>query len=298
MPSHILIVGCGAIGGLFAAALSTIAKVSAFDTDGEHVRAINAQGLRVIGKKPRNARVEATDDPGTLKGSAFDAVIFLIKSKMTGTAMSQLLPVLDGNPALVTLQNGMGNAEVLLSQPDAVIIRGVTMNAGRYVEPGCVESLIEGKTWLGPTRGSIEDVRPLAALLNKAGMETDTVADPMGAVWSKFVFNCVMNPLGALMMGDNASRYDSPEMRGLIDDMAAECTAVVQALGGTFAFPPMEFVAKVRVGEIPLSTHAGSMALDIARGAPTEIDELTGSSCAKGNGSNCPFRAAKQCIAW
>ena len=78
----------------------------------------------------------------------------------------------------------MGNAEVLLSLPDAIVIRGVTMNAGRYVEPGCVESLIEGKTWLGPARGSIEDVRPLAGLLNKAGMETDIVADPMGAVWS------------------------------------------------------------------------------------------------------------------
>ena len=117
MPSHILIVGCGAIGGLFAAALSTVAKVSAFDTSGEHVRAINAQGLRVTGKNPRTAHVEATDDPATLKGSAFDAVIFLIKSKMTGSAMSQLRPVLDGNPVLVTLQNGMGNAEVLLSQP-------------------------------------------------------------------------------------------------------------------------------------------------------------------------------------
>ena len=154
-------------------------------------------------------------------------------------------------------------------EPDAIIIRGVTMNAGRYVEPGCVESLIEEGTGMSPTRGSIEDVRPLAALLNKAGMETDTVADPMGAVWSKFVFNCIaVNPLGALMMGDNAYRYNSPEMRGLIDDMAAECTAIVQALGGTFAFPPMEFVAKVRAGEIPLSTHAGSMALDIAEGRP------------------------------
>jgi 2-dehydropantoate 2-reductase len=224
---------------------------------------------------------------------AFDAVIFLIKSKLTGAVMAQLRPVLAGNPALVTLQNGMGNAEVLLSQPDAIIIRGVTMNAGRYVEPGCVESLIEGKTWLGPARGSIEDVRPLAALLNKAGMETDTVADPMGAVWSKFVFNCVMNPLGALMMGDNASRYDSPEMRALIDDMAAECTAVVQALGGTFAFPPMEFVAKVRAGEIPLSTHAGSMALDIARGAPTEIDELTGFIVREGERLKVPVSNCK-----
>lgn len=276
MSAQILIVGCGAIGSLFAATLSSVASVTALDANAEHVGAISTHGLRISGRNPQTARVWATADPAALKGAAFDVVIFLIKSKMTTAALAQLRPVLAGNPSLVTLQNGMGNAEVLLTVPEAAVIRGVTMNAGRYVEPGCVERLIEGKTWLGPARGSADDVRSLADLLNKGGMETEIVADPMGAVWSKFVFNCVMNPLGALMMGDNAARYDSAEMRALIDDMAAECTAVVQALGGSFAFPPMEFVEKVRIGEIPLSKHAGSMALDIARGAPTEIDELTG----------------------
>jgi 2-dehydropantoate 2-reductase len=65
-------------------------------------------------------------------------------------------------------------------------------------------------------------------------------------------------------------------MRALVDDMAEECMAVARALGGTFAFPPMEYVDKIRAGQIPLSKHAGSMALDIERGVPTEIDELTG----------------------
>jgi 2-dehydropantoate 2-reductase len=240
------------------------------------VRAINAQGVRVTGKSPRTARITATDDPAALKGERFDAVIFLIKSKATGAALAQLQPVLAGTPLLVTLQNGMGNAEVLLGAPGAIVVRGSTMNAGRYVEPGCVENLIEGKTWLGPVRGTVDNIRPLGELLNAAGMLTEILADPMGAVWSKFAFNCVMNPLGALMMGDNAARYDAPEMCALIDDMAAECMAVVKALGGHFAFPPMEFVAKVRSGEIPRSKHGGSMALDIARGVPTEIDELTG----------------------
>ena len=276
MSEQILIVGCGAIGGLFSAALSSVARVTVFDTNPEHVKAINAHGLRVAGKNPRTARIEVTDDPTTLKNTSFAAIIFLIKSKMTPAALAQLRPAFIGNPKLVTLQNGMGNAEALLSVPNAIVLRGVTMNAGRYVEAGCVESLIEGKSWLGPARGTVEDVRPLADLLNKAGMETEIVVDPMGAVWAKFVLNSVMNPLGALMMGDNASRHDSPDMRALIDDMAAECIAVVQALGGTFAFPPMEYVDKIRSGQIPLSRHAGSMALDIARGAATEIDELTG----------------------
>ncbi|MGA7251391.1 MAG: 2-dehydropantoate 2-reductase, partial [Pseudolabrys sp.] len=184
--------------------------------------------------------------------------------------------VLAGNPPLVTLQNGIGNAEVLLSASEAVVIRGVTMNAARYVDAGRVESLIEGKTWLGPARGSVEDARAFADLLSKGGMQTEVIGDPMGAVWSKFVFNCVMNPLGALMMGDNASRYDSSDLHMLIDDMAAECEAVVRALGGTFAFAPMDHVEKIRTGQIARSRHAGSMALDIERGVPTEIDELTG----------------------
>ncbi len=274
--ANILIVGCGAIGGLFASALAKVASVSAYDVNAEHVAAINANGLRVIGKSPRVARVAATDDARALKGTDFAAVIFLLKSKFTATAVAQLQPVLADGPLLVTLQNGMGNAEVLLNVPSATVVRGATMNAGSYVEPGCIENLIEGKTWLGPARGQLDTIRPLCDLLNAAGMSTELIADPMGAVWSKFVFNCVMNPLGALMMGDNAARHNSPEMRALVDDMAAECMAVVERLGGRFAFPPMEFVNKLRSGALPMSKHAGSMALDIARAAPTEIDELTG----------------------
>lgn len=275
MP-YILIVGCGAIGGLFATALSKAADVTGFDANAEHVAAIKRDGLRVTGKSPRDARFAITGNIEDLRGKSFDAIFFLIKSKATAAVLTQLRPVLAGNPILVTVQNGMGNAEVLLDVPNAIVARGATMNAGRYVEPGVVENLIEGKTWLGPQRGSVADIAVLGATMNAAGMTTEIVADPMGAVWSKFVFNCVMNPLGALMMGDNAARHNVAEMRALVDDMAAECTAVIAALGGRFAFPPMEFVAKIRSGEVPLSKHAGSMALDIARGAPTEIDELTG----------------------
>ncbi|MEI7804081.1 MAG: ketopantoate reductase family protein [Hyphomicrobiales bacterium] len=275
MAAQILIAGCGAIGSLFAAALSSVAKVTAYDTSAEHVGAINANGLRITGKGERVARIAATNDPAKLTEN-FDAIIFLTKSKATGPALAALRPHLRGNPLLVTLQNGMGNAEVLLGVSDAAVVRGVTMNAGRYIEAGCVENLIQGNTWLGPLRGSVDDIRPLGDLLNAAQMPTEIIADPMGAVWSKFVFNCVMNPVGALLMGNNAARYGSPEIRALVDDMAEECISVVRALGGSFAFDPMDFVKKTRAGELPISKHAGSMALDIARGAPTEIDELTG----------------------
>src|SRR5512141_126881 len=136
MTAKILIVGCGAIGGLFASALTKSAEVTGFDANAEHVAAIQRDGLRVTGKSPRVARFAITGDVEALRGKSFDAVLFLIKSKATAAVLAQLRPVLSGNPVLVTLQNGMGNAEVLLDVSGAIVARGATMNAGRYVEPG------------------------------------------------------------------------------------------------------------------------------------------------------------------
>ena len=276
MTTSVLVVGCGAIGGLFTSALAEVAKVTVYDINRDHVDAINRDGLKVSGERPRTVHVAATADPAALRGQDFSTILFLCKSKATKEALASVLPQLSGQPLLVTMQNGMGNAEILLTAPDTPVARGPTMCAGRYVGPGHVEVLRQDTTWLGPVRGGVNDITAFAALLNTAGMPTELLADPMGAVWSKFVFNCVMNPLGALMMGDNSARYHVPEMCALIDDMAAECIAVVTGLGGDFAFPPMDYVAKTRSGVVPLSRHGGSMALDIGRGAETEIDELTG----------------------
>jgi 2-dehydropantoate 2-reductase len=272
---RILLVGCGAIGGIFAAALARACALTVYDTNQEHVGAIRDEGLRVLGTRPTTARVHAVDDARELAGT-FDAVLFFTKSSATAAALAQVRAALAGRPLLVTLQNGMGNSEALLAIAGVPVARGVTMHAGRYVGPGCVEHLIGGDTWLGPLRGGLEDVRWFGELLGAAGIATEVIADPMPAVWSKFVFNSVMSPVGALLLGDNAARFESAHVRALIDDMAAECMHTVEALGGRFAFDPMGFVKKVRMGELPMSKHAGSMALDLARGAQTEIDELTG----------------------
>ncbi|MFT8242575.1 ketopantoate reductase family protein [Roseomonas sp. BN140053] len=272
----VLIVGCGAIGGVLAAKLAPLARVVALDTDAAHVAAIRAEGLRLTGVTAATARIEAVPNATELAGQHFDAVIFLVKSAATEPAARALLPVLEGRPWLVTLQNGMGNAETLCALSDLPVARGVAMQAGRFAGPGQVEHLIDGAIWLGPVRGDAADLRWLGALLNDAGLSATVLDEPMGAVWSKFVFNAVMNPVGALLLGNNAARYEVPEVRELIDEMAAECIAVVEALGGTLAFDPMDFVKKIRTGQAPLSRHAGSMALDVARGAPLEVDELTG----------------------
>jgi 2-dehydropantoate 2-reductase len=112
--------------------------------------------------------------------------------------------------------------------------------------------------------------------MTKSGLPTKVVADPRGAIWGKFIFNSVMNPVGAIVQGVNAARYEVPEMRALIDDMARECVHVAEALGVRLEFDPMYLVKKFRSGEVPLSKHAGSMAQDIEAGRETELEAMTG----------------------
>ncbi|EBA07780.1 ketopantoate reductase family protein [Sagittula stellata] len=291
---RILVVGCGAMGSLFAGHLSEVAEVVGFDANETHLDAIRSDGLRIAaGGEERVFRFEVTSDAAALAGRRFDAALFMVKSGATATVIETLGPTLDG-AVLLTLQNGMGNAETLMQVAGARVGRGVTMEAGRYLGPGKVEHLIRGQTsWFGPVRVETHDLQPLAEAFSLAGLKAEVIPDPMGAVWSKFLFNAVMNPVGALVGGDNRARYEVPEVRALIDDMAAEGTAVIEALGGTFAFDPMGFVKKVRSGEVPLSSHCGSMALDIARGAPTEIEELTGFVVREGDRLGVPVEASR-----
>ena len=289
---QVLVVGVGAIGGIVAAKLAAHADVTGLDTNGQHALRIGEQGLVVEGVSRHAVRFPCVTQAGDLRGRRFDAIVFLTKSKATGAVVESLSRLLVHLPLLVTLQNGMGNSEVLAAT-GLPVARGVTMSAGRYVEPGRVEHLIAGTTWLGPAAGTVDDLRWFAELLAASGLPCEVIRDPMDAVWSKFVFNCVMNPVGALVGGSNAARYEVPEVRALIDQMAAECQEVVRALGGSFAFDPMAFVHKVRSGEIPRSSHAGSMALDIARGADTEIDELTGWIVAQGQRLGIPVPACR-----
>ena len=275
---NILLVGCGAMGGIFAERLSHVAAVTAYDTNREHVAAIQQDGLRVTADdEERVGRPEATADAAALAGRRFDALIFLVKSGATAAALDQVRPVLGDGTVLLTLQNGMGNAEQLLGVPGVTVARGVTLDAGRYVGSGRSEHLVRGQpTFFGPVRGRVEDLRWLGDLVNAAGISCEVMADPMPAVWAKFVLNAVMNPVGALLLGVNAARYEVPQVVELIDEMAEECTRVVEGLGGRLAFDPLINVKKMRAGAVPLSRHGGSTALDIARGVPTEIEELTG----------------------
>jgi 2-dehydropantoate 2-reductase len=273
----ILVVGAGAIGGLYAACLAKVAEVVVLDTNAAHVEAIRRDGLTVTGRTETAARPAAFASAAEMGRRRFDAAIILVKSQATEGALRSIRPVMEGRPLLVTLQNGMGNEELLMRASDLDVAHGVSFEAARYESPGRVQHLVHGEdSWLGPARGTVEAVAWLGELMTRSGIPTKVVADPRGAIWGKFIFNSVMNPIGAIVQGVNAARYDVPEMRALIDDMAAECIRVAEALGIRLAFDPMYLVKKIRSGESPLTKHAGSMAQDLEAGRETELEAMTG----------------------
>jgi len=273
----ILIVGAGAIGGLYAARLAGLAEVVVLDTNDAHVEAICSRGLIVTGLTESTTPLAAFATAAEMGRRRFDAVIMLVKSQATESAFRSIEPALEGRPVLVTFQNGMGNEEALMGISDLDVAHGVSFEASRYDGPGRLHHLVHGEeSWLGPSRGSVESVAWLGELMTRSGLPTKVVADPRGAIWGKFIFNSVMNPIGAIVLGVNAARYDVPEMRALIDDMAAECIRVAEALGIKLEFDPMYLVKKFRSGELPLTKHAGSMAQDLEAGRETELEAMTG----------------------
>jgi len=273
----ILVVGAGAIGGIYAAYASTQADVAVLDTNAEHVAAIREKGLKLTGTAELTGTMEAFTSPAEMGRRRFDAVIILVKSQYTAAAFQGLLPFFEGRPLLVTFQNGMGNVEALEPLCDFDIAHGVSFEAGRYVGPGHVDHYIHGQdSWIGPARGPVESVQWLGDLFTAPGLPTKVAADPRGAIWGKFIFNCVMNPVGAIVLGENRARYEVAEVRELIDELFAEGIRVAEAQGIKLPYDPMSLVKKTRSGELPLTRHAGSMAVDVAAGRETELEAMTG----------------------
>src|SRR5258708_6658363 len=253
---HILVVGAGAIGGLYAAYLAKVADVVVLDTNRAHVEAITGHGLTLTGCTESVAKLATFASAAEMGKRRFDAAIILVKSQATGAAFDSVRSGLEGRPVLVTFQNGMGNDETLRRISDLDVAHGVSFEAARYDGPGRVHHLVHGEdSWLGPARGKVETIAWLGELMTKSGLPTRVVADPRGAIWGKFIFNSVMNPIGAIVQGVNAARYEAPEMRALVDDMAAHCIRVAEPLALRPSSDPISLPTKTPAAPTPLTQH-------------------------------------------
>jgi len=284
---RICVVGCGAIGGLFAAHLAQLADVEmwAYDRDQGHVDAINRDGLRLKGRTELVANVNARTDPADIPRCRFGIVA--TKGTVTEPAIVAAAPVFADGGSVCSVQNGIGNEELIAGHVTRVM-RGVTLPASRVAGPGMIESDGHGLTWIGPFEPSpapLAEVRYLAELLARSGLDALGLDDVRGAQWTKLLFNCATNPLSALTGLTHGQLVDHAPTRRLLEAVIQEGRAVAGALGISLEEDPVELVE--RLGHENYG-HRPSMLQDVIAQRPTEIAQLNGGVVGAGRACGVP----------
>jgi 2-dehydropantoate 2-reductase len=273
---RVCVVGCGAVGSLFAANLAQLEDVEvwAYDLARDHVEAINAGGLRLSGAGELVGRVSATSDAAELPPSDFGIVA--TKAMHTESAIAATAHVF-AEGAVCSVQNGLGNEEAL-ARHVARVIRGTTFPAGRVVEPGRVQWDVKGNTTIGPFEPSpapLEEVERLAEACTRAGLPTTAVADARGPQWRKVIFNAATNPVGALTGLTHGRVCEDPALRRLVSGLVDEGKAVADAQGIVLDADPEELIDHAARPEVAYD-HKASMLQDVEARRETEIDYLNG----------------------
>ena len=270
----VCVVGCGAVGSLFAAHLARLddVEVWAYDLDDRHCKAINSAGLRLSGLADFTSKLNASSDASKIPPC--DYGIVATKSYHTRSAIEATAAIFkDG--AVASVQNGVGSEEIIAEYAPRVI-RGTTFPAGHIVEPGHIQQDAVGQTWIGPFEpkpATMNEVELLAEALTRSGMDTLAMKDARGAQWTKLVFNASTNPIGALTQLTHGQVCDQKDVRALVTGLVNEAVAVADKLGITLDSDPEKLIDHAR--EVAYD-HKASMLQDILGRRKTEVEALNG----------------------
>jgi 2-dehydropantoate 2-reductase len=283
---RVAVIGCGAIGSLYAAHLARVPGVEVWAVDpwAEHVEAIRSGGLRVTGLTDFTATVQARTDGRDLPPCEFGIVA--TKAGQTGPAMTGARAAL-ADASVVSVQNGLGNEEIIAEFVPRVI-RGSIITAGAIVAPGVVRYESAGDSWFGPFEprpAPMGEVKQLARLLSEGGLRTHALVDARGPQWTKVIFNSATSPLAALTGLSMGPLCTDAGLRAQVDALIAEAVAVCVREGIVLARPPGEAVDEA-IAEA--YDHQPSMLQDVLARRATEIDVLNGGIAAAGRRAGVP----------
>lgn len=268
------IIGAGAMGSLFAGLLSPHAQIRLLTGRTDHRDAIRSAGL--ILEEPAGERsvvVSVVSDP--IEASGADLALVLCKSYQTEWAARTAARILAENGIALTLQNGLGNREILASVlGQARVWQGVTAQGATLIGPGRVRHAGTGPTYL-ETRPDLQDrVQEVVALFRQAGIETILSPHVEGLLWGKLVINAGINAVTAILRVPNGALLESPAAIEIMNRAVSEAAAVASAQG--ISLPYADPQARVRQVCRATSENRSSMLVDILRGGPTEIDFING----------------------
>jgi 2-dehydropantoate 2-reductase len=290
---RVCVIGAGAIGGLFAAHLATVADVFVLTRRQEHAQELNDRGLRVSGRHAFTARVTAAADPRELPD--FDVGIIATKATGVEAAAESLAGRFQG-ATIVTVQNGLGAEEVVRRHGEWNQISAVTFMSGTKHSDTHVEYILDTPTWLGPYRETpYEHVQELARLLVESGLEAEALPDLRPAQWSKLIFNASVNGVAVLTRLPHDEHYAAEDAESdlghLVHALVDEGKLVAAAAEVELHDDPWEMnVLATKRG----SAHYPSMLEDVEARRPTEVESINGAlvRAAEQRGVGAPLQTA------
>jgi 2-dehydropantoate 2-reductase len=292
-PLHkVAVMGAGAVGSFYGAMLARAGHRVTLIGRPAHVQAIQRDGLQLeMGRQLHTVRVEACSDPSAVAGA--DLVLCCVKSGDTEDAARQIAPHLGPATLLMSLQNGVGNAETLARLLPCRVIPAVVYVAVALGGPGRVCHFGRGDLAIGAmpggTQSSVPEWPTLQALVDffaGAQVPVRIVPDVAVELWAKLLVNCAYNAISGLAQMPYARLAEQADIRALQDDIVREVIAVAAASGLTLPLDAsLDAVRRIAVG---MPQQLSSTAQDMARRKPSEIDHLNGYIARRGRELGVP----------
>jgi len=284
MNLKIAIIGAGAMGCLYGAKLSSAPenRVYLIDVWKEHIDAINSNGLLIEedGATVKYENLTASTDAAVC-GYADLAFVF-VKSTLTKQAVQEAVSVFGPGTAAVTLQNGLGNIELISEVVGSeTVIAGTTAHGATMLGPGKIRHAGRGMTFIGELDGTatarIEAIRDV---LNRSGIDTEISDNALGLVWDKLLVNVGINALTGITKLHNGELLDYPEIVELMELAVNEGKEVAKAKGVKLGFEdPVSHTMDVCRAT---AKNKASMLQDVLNHKKTEIDMINGAIVREG----------------
>jgi len=280
MVRKVAVVGAGAVGSFYGAMLARAGHAVVLIGRPAHVDAIRRDGLRLeMAGKSESLTIDASSEIAAAHGA--DLVLVSVKSSDTEAVARELAPALARDAVIVSLQNGVENADVIARHVAATVVPAVVYVATAMPAPGIVRHHGRGDLVVGPrTRAAARDpalagrLEAIASFFATAGVAVKVSADVVAELWSKLMVNCAYNAISALAQSSYGEMVALAPIRELQRTVVGEVVAVAAASGVELplaaAVEAMERIAPAMPAQL------SSTAQDVARGKPSEIDHLNG----------------------
>lgn len=274
----IAIVGAGAMGCLYGAKLSAdpTNEVYLIDVWKDHIDAVNENGLLM----EENGEIEAyravRGVVDARQAGICDLVIVFVKSTLTKTAVKENKAVFGPDTIALTLQNGLGNIDLIRDEiGDGNVIAGTTAHGATMLGPGKMRHAGSGKTIIGELDGRRTDrLDMIGDLFKAAGLETELSDNVLGLVWDKLMVNVGINALTGITRLQNGELLNYPEIEELLEAAVKEAHAVAKAKGIRLSFD--DPVGHTKDVCRATAANKSSMLQDILNHKQTEIDMING----------------------